>query len=1099
MNLSKILLSLLLLLAEAHLCPAQKNVQDSRSIDSIAEKTILPPGFEARQQLLSTIAKAIENKAYDAAISQTRQVVAAALSNKDTANLRDAYRLLSKVYHLKGDTKQRDQYELLIQKMALAYGYHLDEGLRFLKNKQDPHSTQAHTYIYDELQLLEDRTGKLTFDEISSPAFQARYKNNFTLEPGNELYKLRASDASYTVSKTFFNQDAVYWVKLKVVGSNTKQGHYLFLIGRNWGASWDKVDLYVSSKGKATEHYKFGLALSPKEKDFKYGANFFELALEKNEVKTLYIRLEGARKNNNAVWRPDHVCLVLADPRYFQEFGGYYHIPDSITHTHNYLQPRRLNHIIHSLNFIEDPKQQYNLKDVVNNWGKLAPMFPYQIMDRKPSTGYWAQLKVVNTAKSTAKHSFMLPEQWDDVEVYVPDVYKNYKKYRTGTNLADEQKMVPGLYNIIRINAPYNDSLTIFIKFKSNKLFPNASTTLTKFEIAHFEESQLWYDHNQQYLPHYIMTGVALILMLYYFILFLINKERSYLYLLLMFTGLFILMFNNSNIFSQFQYNAAISAFAGSIIILGLFKYAETILNIKQWSNWIYKANRIIFITLLIILLVALGTLFYHYFFAPLSAADDSPVIDRVLSYFIPFVAIILFIQAIYAAIKRVKFANLFLLFYVLCISPFILALVITFSGSDGMIRISYVLWTLSTLGLMLITAYYIKQLREDQAEKEKAQASERAKHQFLANMSHEIRTPMNAIKGMTDILLRRNPKDDQKEYLEGIKQSSDSLLVIINDILDISKIEAGKVELENEPFSVVELVNNVHTIMQFKAEEKGLELLKDIPAENLTVQGDATRLRQILLNLIGNAIKFTEKGLVTTSVKSEQSGEKVNVHFIISDTGIGIDQDRMDKIFKSFEQAYSDTSRKFGGTGLGLSISKKLVELHGGKIWVESEKGKGSQFHFTIPYVIAGTAVDTPQPEDANANVAEALKGARILLVEDNQFNAVVAQEELEDAIEGVQVELAENGLIAVEKLKSSTFDVILMDVQMPTMNGFEATKAMRNFGNEKAHTPIIAMTANVLKEEVDLCYEAGMNDFIGKPFDTTELLQKIHQLIKR
>lgn len=380
------------------------------------------------------------------------------------------------------------------------------------------------------------------------------------------------------------------------------------------------------------------------------------------------------------------------------------------------------------------------------------------------------------------------------------------------------------------------------------------------------------------------------------------------------------------------------------------------------------------------------------------------------------------------------------------------------------------------------------------EAEKEKAQASERAKHQFLANMSHEIRTPMNAIKGMTDILIRRNPKDDQREYLYGIKQSSDSLLVIINDILDISKIEAGKVELEQEPFSVNELVNNVHTIMQFKAEEKGLELLKDIPAENLTVQGDATRLRQILINLIGNAIKFTEKGAITTSVKTERTGNKMNVHFTVSDTGIGIDADRMEKIFNSFEQAYGDTSRKFGGTGLGLSISKKLVELHGGKIWVESEKGKGSRFHFAIPYDIAETAVQEINAGDAN--VAGALKGIHILLVEDNQFNAVVAQEELEDAIEDVHMEVAENGLIAVEKLKSSAFDVILMDVQMPIMNGFEATKAIRNLDNEKAHTPIIAMTANVLKEEVDLCYEAGMNDFIGKPFDTNDLIQKIHNL---
>jgi len=385
------------------------------------------------------------------------------------------------------------------------------------------------------------------------------------------------------------------------------------------------------------------------------------------------------------------------------------------------------------------------------------------------------------------------------------------------------------------------------------------------------------------------------------------------------------------------------------------------------------------------------------------------------------------------------------------------------------------------------------------EAEKEKAEASEKAKHQFLANMSHEIRTPMNAIKGMTDILIRRNPKEDQKEYLDGIKQSSDSLLIIINDILDISKIEAGKVELENEPFSVNELVNNVHTIMQFKAEEKGLELKKDIPIEELNVNGDATRLRQILINLIGNAIKFTDKGLVTTTIKSDKVDDILKLHFTVSDTGIGIDDDHLNKIFKSFEQAYSDTSRKFGGTGLGLSISKKLVELHNGKIWVESEKGKGSRFHFTIAYTMAAKKVESTYVETTNTSIAAGLKGINILLVEDNQFNAVVAQEELEDAIEEVKVELAENGAIAVEKLRSSHFDIILMDVQMPTMNGYEATKAIRAFHNEKAHIPIIAMTANVLKEEVDLCYQAGMNDFIGKPFDTAELLQKMNQLIKK
>ncbi|MCB9334402.1 MAG: response regulator [Lewinellaceae bacterium] len=386
------------------------------------------------------------------------------------------------------------------------------------------------------------------------------------------------------------------------------------------------------------------------------------------------------------------------------------------------------------------------------------------------------------------------------------------------------------------------------------------------------------------------------------------------------------------------------------------------------------------------------------------------------------------------------------------------------------------------------------------EAEKEKAKASERAKHQFLANMSHEIRTPMNAIKGMTDILLRRKPKKEQLEYLDGIKQSSDSLLVIINDILDISKIEAGKFDLEQVPLSVEQAVANVSTIMQFKAEEKGLELRTHIEGEIPTVLGDPTRLRQILINLVGNAVKFTEKGMVTISVKPKNiSQDQLELHFTVSDTGVGIGEDRLDKIFESFEQAYSDTSRKFGGTGLGLSISKKLVKLHGGKIWVESEKGKGSRFHFTIPYKIednAGTTIEATAAVPAE-NPAVRLKGIRVLLVEDNAFNALVAQEELEDAVENVQVDLAENGAIAVEKMASGTYDIILMDVQMPVMNGYEATGKIRALSNGKSKIPIIAMTANVMKEEVERCYEAGMDDFVGKPFDTGELLRKMHALL--
>ena len=1090
------LFSFLCLLAGTCVCFSQQGMHDTVRLDSTTITPMVPRGFEERQKALSGLLTMIKEKKYDEAIAQADKVVLEATSNKDTVNLRDAYRILSKAYHGKEDFKQRDIYEQRIQALAITYGYHLDEGLDFLARK-DPHADNL-PWVFDELQLLEDKAGTLRIEEITSPGFQGKFTNNFTVTPGDALYGIRESSTEEAERKVLFNQDAVYWVKVKLTGSKTKQDNYLIHIGRNWGGSWDKVDMYLQSAASGMEHFKFGLALSLGEKDFKYNQNYFEVPLDKNEVKTLYLRLEGARKNNGPGWYPDHVCLAIADTRLFYEFDGYYHIPDTINHTHNWGQPRRLNHVLHSLNFIEDPDQKYSLNDVIQNFDQLDPQFPYQMMPKPPSAYYWARFKVVNTAKNIITHSFMLPEQWDDVEVYVPDTSGNYHKLLTGSNIPEDKKTVPGLYNIFRIQAHYNDTLTIFMKFKSNKVFPYSSTGFTKFEIAHFDESQLWYSHYKQYLPEYIMIGFLLMQLLYYLIIFLVNKERTHLFLMFFFFGFFLTMLNSSNIIHQFQSNRAILFLGGSISILGLFKYSESFLNIERILPWVRILNRYSFLALLISLSIFVGALFYNYFFKPVVASDPEPAFININMFITLYVMFILLVQAIYGAIKGVKNAKSFLLFYGMILLSFSISFVPANWGisPDQSKALFSICFALSTLGLMLITAYYLKQLRKDQAEKEKAQASERAKHQFLANMSHEIRTPMNAIKGMTDILIRRNPKEDQKEYLDSIKQSSDSLLVIINDILDISKIEAGKIELEYEPFSIIELVDNVHTIMQFKAEEKGLGLKKDIPKADLYVKGDATRLRQVLINLLGNAIKFTEKGLVTTALKAEKGDGKLNLHFTISDTGIGIDKDRMDKIFKSFEQAYSDTSRKFGGTGLGLSISKMLVELQHGKIWVESEKGKGSQFHFTIAYDIAEPIHAGSKIEDTDMNISGELKGIRILLVEDNPFNVVVAQEELEDAIEGVHVEVAENGAIAVEKLRSSSYDIILMDVQMPTMNGYEATKAIRAFDNEKAMTPIIAMTANVLKDEVDLCYQAGMNDFIGKPFDTQELIQKIYSL---
>jgi signal transduction histidine kinase/DNA-binding NarL/FixJ family response regulator/HPt (histidine-containing phosphotransfer) domain-containing protein len=397
--------------------------------------------------------------------------------------------------------------------------------------------------------------------------------------------------------------------------------------------------------------------------------------------------------------------------------------------------------------------------------------------------------------------------------------------------------------------------------------------------------------------------------------------------------------------------------------------------------------------------------------------------------------------------------------------------------------------------------------------QKERAEQSEKFKQQFLANMSHEIRTPMNAVMGMTNILLEKKPREDQLKYLDAIRRSSENLLVIIDDILDMSKIEAGKIELEEIDFDPREVIDLVQQTLQHKAEEKGLILaMKTDPAIPLLLIGDPIRLSQVLNNLVGNAIKFTDRGKVILKVKMEMNaGGNCRLFFEISDTGIGMTATEQEKIFNSFTQASGDISRRFGGTGLGLSISKYLIEMQGGKLMVKSEPGKGSTFSFYISYAVSTNTKISHEEKKINGEMINALKGMKILIAEDNEYNRIVATETLELKIPGVQIATASNGIEVLQSLRqkeksgnknsgpSLPFDVILMDVQMPVMDGLEATRKIRSeFDSPMNQVPIIALTASVLKRDIDLCLGAGMNGYVAKPFKTSDLLLALYKFRK-
>ena len=393
-------------------------------------------------------------------------------------------------------------------------------------------------------------------------------------------------------------------------------------------------------------------------------------------------------------------------------------------------------------------------------------------------------------------------------------------------------------------------------------------------------------------------------------------------------------------------------------------------------------------------------------------------------------------------------------------------------------------------------TAELNREKEEADRQRERAEHSGQIKQQFLANMSHEIRTPMNAIMGMTGILRRNAHLPDQEKYLDAIAKSSESLLVIINDVLDLSKMEAGKIVLERVPFDPRAVVLGVQEILRFKADEKKLYLRMRIDDLIPTLLlGDPTRLQQIIMNLVGNAIKFTNEGGISVTLSATSLGMgKVLLRIDVADTGIGVAPDRRERIFEEFDQGQGSTAFKYGGTGLGLSISRRLAQMQGGDITVTSAVGKGSTFTVSIPYAVGSPSEDRQQ---TTINRQQGLRDLRILIAEDNEFNAMVAQDELADAIPGVQVDVAVNGRIAVEMVRMNLYDVILMDVQMPEMNGYDATKAIRALPGDKSDVPIIAMTANVLKDEVERCKEAGMDGYVPKPFKREELMGALEDAI--
>ncbi len=395
----------------------------------------------------------------------------------------------------------------------------------------------------------------------------------------------------------------------------------------------------------------------------------------------------------------------------------------------------------------------------------------------------------------------------------------------------------------------------------------------------------------------------------------------------------------------------------------------------------------------------------------------------------------------------------------------------------------------------MILDCRDISQRKKDAEELLRAQ---KAKELFLANISHEIRTPINGIAGMADLLNQNPSAEDQVLYLKAIKTASENLKVIINDILDLASIESGKLRFEKINFNLDKTIRSLVDTFRLQTQEKGikLEYHKDPKIPNIYI-GDPVRLNQILINLISNALKFTHQGSITVSVSFDQIKNKdYYLKFEIRDTGIGIPKTKLKTIFESFSQADASVTRKYGGTGLGLTIVRQLVRMQHGSINVSSEENNGSLFTVIIPYK---TGISDEQTTGSKPGLSKELhlQNASVLLVEDNDINRLYAGSILK--MWGCPFDTAENGEVAIQKLKNSHFDLILMDIQMPVMDGFEATRAIRQWTSTKGKIPIIALTANATQRDIDKCISIGMNDCLTKPFTQEDLLKVLDKHMGR
>ncbi len=955
--------------------------------------------------------------------------------------------------------------------------WHIDSAINW---QTAPRTLSRYIDMYNELQILEDKTDTLAFHEVkNSDAFSPNY------------------------SRDRLNRKSVYWVKATLVGSADSSGRYLFSVNNHeWfnEGGWEQIDIYIQQQNDTILHKRTGFGIRPPEKTVRNVFNLFEVTLDRHEVKNIFLRL----KNSTAIPPPRAITLRFIDSNSLYEETVFLP-PDSFLGKDIHA-PFTFNSVFSTLEYVKDPDHTLSFDEISQNWEQMCSFVRpgnYRTDDRKSI--YWMRLRIAPSNYSEELWFFAKNADFIDIEVYKPDLTGAYVKKAIGYSAKLKSKDIPIWLPVFKVLTSTTDTTDIYLRLQTSPSHFEFSIPTIYLDpiLQHVNKEELLYALPIESWQTGFFFGICAIQFFIFLILFFITKDRSILYLSVYLTGLvfyaaaesmgrlefnvFYFLYDTPNILGLF-------ATIGSILIVGgLLKITSRVLKLSDAVKHIE-----LYINLLIIFFAVVML------FAQLKFAFITVDIRYILIYvmrsrrFLYILAILFVLSAsIWATLKRKPDALFFLIATLPLVVTHVYGSLIPIMPNRTIHYFDVLQWGyLGTFVLMgLVIGIRINRLRFQELRAQSLEETDRLKNRFFANFTHELRTPLTIILGMVNEIAR-NPQQMMKVGLSVIRRNGENLLGIVNQILDLTKLEVGKLELKLVQDDIIYYLKYLLESFHSAAEQKDIELIFKTSEAEIVMDYDPERIRQIVTNLLSNAIKFTPTGGQIKLQVAKQNGQ---LQLKVSDTGAGISEAHLPHIFDRF---YQVSDRPSEGTGIGLALTKELVKLMNGNISVTSKVDKGTVFTVQLPVAQEAMRLevlktldlaDTADTGELVTDADEKTEKPLVLIVEDNSDIVFLLQRLLHNEYQLLHAKNGKDGFVKAEKMIP---DLILSDVMMPEMDGFELTRQLKTH-ELTSHIPVVLLTALANQDAKIEGLTYGADDYIAKPFDERELRTRVRNLI--